>query len=351
MSGDFDLALGETLRNLRSSIKRTTTIVVIAALVGYVVATLSLADIRNVSELVRQQFNAGSTAFQVVGPGGGRVSAIRCNAITSINGVLAAGGILATEPVQLASQPDETLNVVTVTPDFAAAAWPSFAGSHSSVIAGSYFRTLKWTSGTTVKLIRPSGVESVARIEAVPGAPSMVGLERSIVTTSPPRGEVDTCLVLASPENRSAVASALSGWFGDGTSVQDVLVPSALMTDPAQVLRSRPSSFGWLFGGAALMIVLLGVWISRRTEFALYRLLGSSEKFILGNFAIETFLLTLVPIQIGALASIGFRSIDVLTTQVFWLDWSRLDLFVLFIPIVGLALVPSRSLLLTLKGL
>jgi hypothetical protein len=345
------LAFDEVMRNLGSARRRTASLALVSVLIGATVALLTIVDMERISAINEQQYEAGSSAFQVVAPGGARADAVRCNAIQGITGVLAAGGIISADNVRLGVQPDADVSLLTVTPGFVAAAWPGLkSASGVSALAGSAYTALSWHRNTRVTYTNADGSPTVIRLDAVPSSRSMLGLDRVIIAVVPPATTVDTCLVLADPPARSAVAAAVRGWFGEGTSVQDVLVGSALVENPQALLDNRLSRFGWLAGGAAIALLLLGSWVARRAEFALYRLLGFRESGVLAMFVAEMALLALVPIQVGALVAIGSRHLEPLVASAFWLDWLRLDLLVIMIPLLGLAIVPRRSLLATLKG-
>jgi hypothetical protein len=88
------LAFDEVLRNLTSSPLRTATLALLSAAIGAATTLATISDLGRVSAVVEQQYAAGSSAFEIVGPSGHRVDAVRCHALEAVDGVLAAGGVM-----------------------------------------------------------------------------------------------------------------------------------------------------------------------------------------------------------------------------------------------------------------
>jgi hypothetical protein len=257
---------------------------------------------------------------------------------------------MSAENVRLALQPDTDIRLLSVTPGFVAASWRELPASRQiSVLAGSAFADFGWGRGAKILIRTASGTSGQLTLDAI-GGTSMLGYERVLVTVAPPAGTVDVCLVTANPESAASVAESLRGWFGDGTSVQDVLIRSGLVSDPQQLVKARISQYGWIAGGFAIVAIMLGGWAARRGEFALYRLLGFNEGAILAMLVIDTLILALIPAQLGSILAISASDIDALVTSAFLLDWIRFDLVMTLIPLIGIAALPRRSQLSTLKG-
>lgn len=345
------LARDEVLRNLVSARVRTVAVLVMCGAIGASVTLATVTDVERVTRTVDQQYAAGSTVLEVVGPSGERVDAVRCHAIGSVGGVLAAGGVMDLTMVRLDVQPDSETRLLTVTPGYAQAAWPTLVEARTAaVVAGSDYRHLSWRAGDTVGFSEPGGAPTPVRLDAVASIRSVLGDERVVVSRAPPTGTVTSCLVLATPAARRAVARAVEGWFGDGTSVSDVFVRSDLVQDPQRLLDTRTSRFGWAFGGVALVVVALAQWVARRDEFALYRLLHVGDRGILAMLTFETVLLVLLPAQVGAAAALGSRPVGELLAVSLSLDVLRLVLVVTAAPVLGMLAVPRGSLLAALKG-
>jgi hypothetical protein len=346
------LGVVEAVRNLVSSPTRTIVLAVGSVIVGAIIATATVVEVDRVVTVASQQEIAGAYAFEVVAPGGAAPAATRCNSLQNIDGVIAAGGVMATTGVRLDVQPDEDARILVVTPGYIAAAWPDLPdASKASVIAGSGFGNLGWQAGSVVHYTVDGTSSNVStRLDDVTQHPSMLNDDRVLVQVAPPAGTVAVCLVRARADSAASVSQALRGSFGAGTSIQDVLIRSSLLSDPQQLLDSRVSQLGWAFGGLVIAVLLIGGWVARRGEFALYRLLGFPDRGILAMLTVETVALGLIPAQLGALIGIGIHHLDPLVANALVLDWLRFDLLIVLIPLAGISIIPRGSLLATLKG-
>jgi hypothetical protein len=346
------LGVAEAIRNLISSPTRSIVLAAGSVIIGAIIATATIVEVDQVVAVANQQEIAGAYAFEVVAPGGGAPDAKRCNALQNIDGVIAAGGVMATTDVRLDVQPDEDARILVVTPGYIAAAWSDLPDANrASVIAGSGFQNLGWQTGSVVRYtVDGTGRIVSTRLDEITQHPSMLNDDRVLVQVAPPAGTVAVCLVRARADSATSVSEALRGSFGAGTSIQDVLIRSSLLSDPQQILDSRVSQLGWAFGAFVIAVLLIGGWVARRGEFALYRLLGFPDRGILAMLTVETIALGLIPAQLGALIGIGIHHLNPLVANALLLDWLRFDLLIVLIPLAGIAIIPRASLLATLKG-
>ena len=100
-----------------------------------------------------------------------------------------------------------------------------------------------------------------------------------------------------------------------------------------------------------MLLLQLLVWFGRRSEFALYRALGISGHDIRVMLVIELVLLTLLPFQAGALSSmmLAIGASD-LILQSMAIDYARLLMLVIIVPLVGAAVVMRTPPLTVIKG-
>lgn len=345
------LAVAEALRNIWSARVVAVSLMLVASLTGAAVAVLTIAEVGRIALVTKQQEAAGAFAFQVVGPGGNRPSALGCEAIRALDGVVGAGGVMQTIPARFAIQPDVDLRVLSATPGFAEAAWVDLDGTRAAaVVVGSEFESLGLTRGSHVGYIGPDGTTKVIEVDLVADKAWMLGSERVLVFAAPPTGTVEACLVRASPEAASAVGDALVGWFGEGTSIQELLVRTSLMSDPQEFLSARISQYGWIAGSLVLAAILVGRWAARRAEFALYRLLGFRERALTLMFVVDLLVVCFLPAQLGATVAIGVSSPDTLTSSALLVDLLRLDVAMALIPLLGMLIFSNRSTIDALKG-
>jgi hypothetical protein len=350
------LALSESRRNLASALAQTLILASIFISLGVGVATFTGADAGRIAAVAKTQYRAGAFVYSLVGPSGARVDALKCDSLNGANGITAAGGVMANQIVMLESQPDAQLRLYTATPGFIAAAWP---GSESeaalSTFAGNDLIDVGIVPGGTVRFRTTRGEMQKMQIDGVALYPAVSGEGRLLVEVAPPTGTLESCLVLVSPPAARSMADALRGYFGAGTTVTDVLLRSDLVADPQDLFASRLSGLGWLAAGLVSAIILVGSWLARRRDFALYRLIGFSERTVFMMLAIEATFVCFLPSQLGLIIGIGLggvqrMGVDPLTAQSLLVDLARFDLALLALPAIGYLLLPRRSLLPTLLG-
>lgn len=347
----LSLALNEVARNIKSAPVRSLIIFCVALCVGAGVSLSTITDVTRVTQAQDKLYISGSAVLILSGPNGDPVPAARCHAISAMDGVESAGGVMSTEMIRLSTLPSSNTRLRLVTPGYFAATWPTLPRAHQlSVVADVSHRDYGWTAGTNFRYTDSAGREHTAKVDAVAAHPDVEQSGRTIAAVSPPHGTVTSCNVLTKVESKQVVASALRGWFGEGTSLTDALMSSGLAADPQIMFSERLSKFGWILGGAVLTGLMVMHWVARRSEFALYRLNHVSSRGIVAMFALETLFLVLLPAQIGSMFAIGLNDFTPLLGTTVLLDVLRLDLVIVLIPLIGLLAVPKGSLLATLKG-
>ncbi|MCC6376384.1 MAG: hypothetical protein IT191_05135 [Microbacteriaceae bacterium] len=347
----IQLAYSEVQRNFLASPVRTVVMVFVSIIVASSVALATVVDVNRIEQSKTQLESFGAHSFVLVAPGGKRPDAQRCQEAENIEGVRAAGGVMSTSFVRLSLQPDITVRNLTVTPGYIAAAWPNLPNAKTfSVAIGPGLSYLGLSPGSSIFYSNRVGRVATTRVDAVIEVVSVTGDDRVLLESAIPQGTVESCLVTAVPAASTNVSLTLRDWFGVGTSIQDVLNRSPLNTDPQLQYKVRFSQFGWAAGGFIFFAILLGFWVSRRNEFALYRLLGFSEVQVFAMLCFETFYLGLLPAQLGALMVIWTVTPEPFSLAVVALDLARLDLALLLVPVLAIMILPRRSILKTLKG-
>ena len=349
----IELATAEALRNLRTSALLTGALVLACASAGATVGLATASETSRIAEAARAQYLAGATVIEAIGPEGSRLAAIKCHALMGVDGILAAGGIMASESVRLGAEPDADLSLITVTPGYLAAAWPELQNFKPlSVVAGPDLARSGVRSEDYVEVHTLTQGRMLLRTDATPQHESTTGVDRVLALVSAPEGTVSSCLVLTRAGVTNNTTNYLSSYFGDGTSVRSALLPSTLVTSPDELLRSRLSQYGWLVSGLVCGIALLGFWFARRNEFALYRLLGLSEFSIVAMLMTELACLCLLPSQLGIVVGIAFgaASVDDLVATSLVLDILRFDALLVMLPAIALTVAPRASILPALGG-
>lgn len=347
------LGAAEATRNLLSTPLLSGILMSVCLLAGAGVGAATTVEVAQVSHAAHAQYLAGATAVEVVGEGGSPLDATRCHALIGVDGIVSSGGVMAAESVRLGTEPDADVRLLTATPGYPAAAWPELENMGPlSVIAASDLARSGLRSGGTVQISSPYLDVALLHVDAVPDEVSVTGADRLLVVTAPPRGVVANCLVLATPSAAPNVVALLTTYFGDGATMRQVLLPSALVTSPDELLHLRLSQYGWLIGGLLCAIALLGNWFARRDQFALYRLLGSSERLILVMLVVELACACLLPAQLGLVLGIGITAgpLDELVARSLFLDVLRFDAVLLMLPALAVLSLPRSSALSALRG-
>lgn len=345
------VVVDEALRNLRAAPVRLLLTAVLAMALGTAAAACSALDVAAVERAWRDQRAAGSSTWEIRAPWTDGLSASRCDALRTVAGVRTAGGMLGTATWLPQTAPDTRVPGRVVTPGFPALVWPEDPGVPGrAVVAGeSIAGELGWAAGTLTSLTEAvSTVDgatspgSLLRIDAVgTGTTRFEGMDRALLVTSAPSGSVDTCYVEAVPGAAAGVAEVLADWFepDEGAIPVPFWSPGPLDRDPEAELRTRPSRWVPLAAGLVLAGCTGVTWWARRTDVAVYRMLGMSRWQVLRMVSVEVVLSVLVPCQVGVaglvvvLASSGVSGS---VARAVLLDDARLLLVLAVAPLVAL---------------
>lgn len=117
---------------------------------------------------------------------------------------------------------------------------------------------------------------------------------RWIFRTIPPSGRASSCWVEFSAWAAPYGEAMLGHWLGDSDSelaIEPLVSLNEFARDPQVELRERPQANSWVVVG---MMLTTFVWVAlwyRRSEFGLYRVLGTTRTQMLYMAQLETFLL------------------------------------------------------------
>lgn len=249
----------------------------------------------------------GAYVLQIYGAGGVHLPAQRCDQLNSIDGVIAAGGIVSSASIDLRLAEDVGTSIVEVTPGMLRVLWPQIsATSPTGVATGSSVTThFGLTPGARLLSSDPSRSNIAVRHPATSPA-RLSAFDTSVVVPVPPLDTVQDCYVESTPETSASVLRLARTWFDEALRAEAVAFFTADLSDqtPQDRLDSRISS--WLalaVGFGCLGAVLLG-WRARKAEFALYASLGMRVPTIFTILIVECVAVLLVPIGVAALASI-----------------------------------------------
>ncbi|TFD00504.1 FtsX-like permease family protein [Cryobacterium sinapicolor] len=351
----------ETVRNLGSAPALLTLAVIMGLASGLAVPLVTAMEVGSVVRDDLAAVAAGTNTLSVAGENRGPISAARCDQLNAISGVISAGGVVSRASVNVASRPNESLELVRGTVGLAAIFWPGdqldpsksvafVSGSRNAVTFGI-------TEGAPIafsKVADQSTTTTIVLSQIAAPSTRKTALDSAFFEVVPPVGSIVECLVEASPGARDKVESILVGWFPltSATSVS----PYFQLTDPGstteQKLHDRLSQH---FPLAALIVTfttVIAVWYSRRSEFALYRSLGLKKVQFLLLLVLETVVLVFVPIHLGLSLSLYFLTgqLGSLVVQLALLDGTRLLSLLPLIPLLSFLLLIRSIRLDTLKG-
>lgn len=301
----------EAVLNLRSNATRTA---VLAGITAAALGTLAFLELRQAADIrafAREYDAAGGYVVVVTPAEGATLSAGRCAAIESQEGVIAAG------PVRLIG-----------VESFTSAPGVLF---QSAVVGEGTLRV--WTPGTQsapsppgeslavgVALAKELGLRAGSYIAAAGGMPAAVSavidsrrnpqIQRWALDVAPPDGTADACWVAFRRASYAAGQTGLPAWFASGSReplVRPYLRSDQFTRDPAQEFAGRPQRFGWLAAaGLIVALAVLAAWF-RRSEIGLYLAVGTSRAQLLGLLAIETLVVTAIAFLASTLWAVAIR--------------------------------------------
>jgi hypothetical protein len=289
------------------------------------------------------------------------ISAGRCDQLNALTGVIAAGGIVSRDAVRVATRPNESVELIRGTAGLAAILWPGVQLDQSEgvdFVSGSRnAETYGLDNGVYLALSDGNDwamTEPVLVSQVADPSTRKRSLDSAFFEAVPPDGSIVECLVEASPGARKKVEAILVGWFPpeSGTSVS----PYFQLIDPGstaeQKLQNRITQhLPW----AALLVIVtavIGIWHSRRQDFALYRSLGLRNTQFLFFLVLESALLVLIPVSLGLFIALFFMEGEIgsLAVRLSLLDGLRLVFLLPLIPLVSYPLLIRSISLDTLRG-
>jgi hypothetical protein len=264
----------EPLRNLRATPVRTAATVGLAALVLGGLALVELDATERVLALRAELDERGAHVFIVRAEDG--LPAARCEALRGLTGVRSAGGVRLSEPVAPLVAPRLRFQAAAVTTGILPVWDPGYRQAEGTgfVIGRSVADELAVDSGARLTLAdgRRDVVADILDVDdRYPEA------ARWIVEVVPPSGRVSECWVEFSPSASGIARDLLAAWFegpGNQVEVRWLRPPDEFARDPARELATRPQAAAWLpLGGVVGLLAALVSWL-RRSEAALYAVLG-----------------------------------------------------------------------------
>lgn len=296
--------LSEVWRNNASRPLMSLITVAAAVAVGLVSTTWAISTTTRIQESRELQILRGGFTVRVVETLGGTLNAARCDDLSKRIGVQAAGGLLDEEIVALHGQPSGRVYVQRVTPGYLALAFPAEPGvAGAGVVVGPDLAArLDIKDGQLLPLARPAATKPAwLKVEQVVGTEARIsGASSSVLITTTASGDLSECLVAIEPRYVGSVVSLLPGWFDNDSVVVSPFLPvDDTQTDPESDLAERPTKFVGIGAGMLLVLVATSTWLLRRSELALYVILGISRRRLLLMASAEVMILLAAPFCAG----------------------------------------------------
>lgn len=323
----------EALQNARARWLLALTIATIVGILSGGVTLFTILETKQIETLHETQLDRGKNVFIAVASPGQSITAADCEKLGTRDGVRSSGS--RTEVIR-----NLTGSAVAqeVTAGYIETVWPEYRGSASIIAGEHYAREHHLLSGSKVQLaIRSDQVDTIA--------PNLLRDPRAneeLLVVQQPSGTVRECFVAAEAGAADGVAMLLSAWFSPtAISVSPVYRVSGEV-HPQQLLQSRLSIKASVIAGIVCAAAVILSWLIRRSDFALYRLLGARNREITMMLIVDTCLYGALPVIVTSawMVACCAQLIDtpLVLSSVWYASW---------IPALGTALaIPIGALLL-----
>lgn len=298
--------VGESLRNTSSRVSRAAFPWIAAIAVGLSMTAVELDTTRRALELSALLSETGVHVW--IASNEGKLSSSACVALNTNPEVRAAGGLSLDDPVAFTFAPNilfQSAHVVgalitVLEPDHE----PSVVNAHSAIVGSAVVEEIGDRKQMTVQG-RDTPLSIIDTVNTEPRVPQA---NRWIFLWEPPVDNIDQCWVEMAPGAGAAGGALLAMAFassGEDLVVRRWLEPGEFSRNPVSEVSERPQANAWIpASGVLVVIIWLGLWL-RRSELALYRVLGFGRPSLLLMAQIETCLVLLVGATSGVIVGVA----------------------------------------------
>lgn len=297
----------EALLNLRARPALSAAVFIVSATAAFLLTLGTTLDVSTIASQYAAQVSSGVNVASVTSIDSSPLDAGRCAQLEGVPGVLDAGGLAGYRAINIGGTGSHA-TVAEVTSGYAAIIWPQLrqTSENLSVVAG---RALAADQG-----LRPGSLVTIQ--EATSSAPSKLKIsavapasqrnprfDNYIAVIVPPTGSVSSCIFESRPGSQAGLGGLIAGWFPNTpTNLAPLTETGTVGTTPAQLFAARISQAFPALAFAAIALAALGFWTMRRSEYALYRLLGMPAAKLLLALVVEGTFLIALPECMGVLA-------------------------------------------------
>lgn len=327
----------ETVANLGAHALLSALLALIAAGVGFGVTTVITAETASFENEARALDDRGRNVVVVTGRLG--ISAERCAEIAWTPGVLRSGALLRSEPATLRTTATRSATVRTVTRGYADIVWPSHPKSDGLLVGPKLADELQ-VSGQARAWVHVADDEiSLMKIGVVQTASARdADANRSAFRLATAHGVARECLIESEPGAGPGVIALAQQMFAeDDPIVAPVYAPDATVALPEARFQERTTDILLPVATSLIFaIALLGLWLIRGKDFALYRLLALPPPLLAGGLLLEAALLVAIPYAAGTAAGIATSSwISTLSLALVAFASVKVLATIAFVPLVG----------------
>lgn len=290
-------SFSEALQNARARWILTLMIATLVSVLSGGMTLFTILETTQIETLNETQLSRGKNVFLAVASPGQLINAGDCEKLSTQDGVLSSGS--RKEVIR-----DLSGSAVAqgVTAGYIQTIWPEYSGTGSIVAGERYARAHHLISGSKIRLAVHSG-----QVDAL--APELLRDPRAneeLLVTQEPSGNVRECFVAAVAGAADGVAMLLPAWFSPTKiSISPVYRPAGEV-HPQKLLESRLSIKGSLVAGLIAGSALILSWLIRRSDFALYRLLGARNREIIMMLCVDASLFGALPMMVTSAWVVAF---------------------------------------------
>lgn len=288
-------ALDETLANLRARWALSMFVFIAVLVLAFASMTMVVSETSSIASDQQDLFEKGATGFIVsAGDAAAGLSAVRCEELNHIDGVVSAGARGALIPS------DAGFPGRLVTSGYVRSVHPDVEAPAGTVAGASIASTWHLVQGSGIRL---SG-DVLVPLDAVAGRSARdPRVDGEVLAVAPASSmQATECVVISSSSSRAGVEALATNWFAPRVTTVSPLAPNlGAAADVSDRFMGRASIAVPLVAGGLTVLMLVGAWFSRRSDFALYRLLGAKRGSLTAGLLVECVLLISIP----SLAGIG----------------------------------------------
>ena len=337
----------ESIANLWSRRMVTLAIALIAVMLGALTAALSFIDVSRYVALVDDMTSRGANVLLVTSSEG--LSAKSCEALVHEDSVMSSGVRVSSGQLRISAPAEIEVLTRSVSQGYLQAMWPGMTAGPGVVIGAELAERLGVESGSYIAASVPGApADSTLQVGAVaPHTERDPAANDTLFMVVPASGNARQCLVETYPRTAEGTAAlVLARMQESNVHVAPIFAPSSGTPDPRETFKDRYSQYLGVAGALMLGVLLLGYWLLRAADFALYRVLHVPIRHLSVGLLVETLVIAAVPMSLGFL--LGYAA-----TQEFWsneLAWRGVlsgylqAVFVLLaVPALGTVLILRRD--------